>query len=210
MLFLILHAASFLSNHRTNAHRGFSDRWGTGSRNSNRCTSCSLLLIILRRTERWNCLNWFDRPQTTSKRSRKTGWIHCSNPIWKPRITSFWYDGSLLWLTLQQLKNSVEPGLEAARRLIQRIEMHDYYPFVGRILVTNQENGDDYENLTYDDLINGQLSFRNTRKLIVKIKELLTLKAEEMNIPFDPETLFIDACKMDMGSKVWTYFLCEI
>ena len=104
----------------------------------------------------------------------------------------------------------MEPGLEAARHLIQRIEMHDYYPFVGRILVTNQENGDDYENLTYDDLINGQLSFRNTRKLIVKIKELLTLKAEEMNIPFDPETLFIDACKMDMGSKVWTYFLCEI
>lgn len=112
--------------------------------------------------------------------------------------------------TLQQLRNSVEPGLEGARHLIQRIEMHDYYPFVGRILVTTQENGDDYENLTYDDLINGKLSFRNTRKLIVKIKELLKLKAEEMGIPFDPATLYIDACKMDMGSKVPAYFLCKI
>lgn len=85
--------------------------------------------------------------------------------------------------------------------------MHDYYPLVWRVLVSNQANGADTENLTYDDLMKGNCSFQNTRKLIARIKELLKLKAAEKNISFDPETLYIDACKMDMGSNVPAEFV---
>lgn len=76
-------------------------------------------------------------------------------------------------------------------------------------MVSNKANGDDYENLTYDDLINGRCSFQNTRRLIVKIEEILKKKAEEMNIPYDSDLLYIDACKMDMGSNVYINLFCK-
>ena len=87
-----------------------------------------------------------------------------------------------------ELKNSVEKRYEAARLLIQRVELHDYYRFLGEDLIAK------------DDLMNkSHTPCKQEYKNRVE-KEFIAI-AEKEGIPFDPSLLLIDICKMDMGTE---------
>ena len=87
----------------------------------------------------------------------------------------------------------MEEQYEEARRLIQRVELHDYYRFLGEDLIAKT------------DLKSGKSTSCKWKEYKEAVIEKFAAIAEKENIAFDPSLLLIDICKMDMGTEVHSF-----